>query len=179
MTIAAYYKFQNLPQEVKDANKIRSPQRLECVAAANPIGYKGMEPFLNKKGQLFFYLTEAEKIVEAEQERRAEVALTNGSLNFSSLFLPDLDQPEFSFGHPNSKRLLSNRKPNPLYPFRNDGYLFLSSLDYQQIELLIIPQGRYLIQAYCHRLMDGGFEEEIAHLWEQAEPPFLYLNFHL
>jgi hypothetical protein len=70
--------------------------------------------------------------------------------------------------------LLSNGTPNPLFPFRNDGYLFLVNTDYTEIELLIIPDGRNLISSYYQKMIDGGFEEEVNLLRKQARPFYRY-----
>lgn len=170
--IAAYYKLALLPDEVRTANKIRSKARLDCIAFTDLVagGYKGLTNFVNSKGQLFLYKTPAREFIHSDSKRLAEWSLTNNSINLSSIYIEDFDFPEFGYGYPNAKRLLSNGSINPLFDFRNDGYLFLINADYSEIELLVIPDGRNLITGYYQRLIDGGFDVEIKKMREQARP---------
>lgn len=171
-----YYKFVSFPDEVRAANYIRSKDRLDCISftdlgAAN---YKGLTNFVNNKGQLFFYKTPCNNFIHADSKRLAEWSLTNKSLNLTSIYIDDLDYPELGYGYPNAKRLLSNGNPNPLFEFRNDGYLFLMNKDYSEIELLVIPDGRNLISSYYQILIDGGFDNEINRLRQQAKKFYQY-----
>jgi len=168
--IGAYYKLALLPDEIRTANKIRSKQRLDCTTFTDLIDYKGLTNFVNSKGQLFFYKTPCRDFVNADRKRLAEWSLTNNSINFSSIYQEDFDFPEIGYGYPNAKRLLSNGSINPLFEFRNDGYLFLINVEYTEIELLIIPDGRNLITGYYQRFIDGGFEAELKKLRESAKP---------
>lgn len=174
--IGAYYKLVSLPDEVRAGNKIKSKARLDCVSFFDrvPGGYKGLTIFVNGKGQLFFYKTPAREIVEANSKRISEWSLTNCSLNFSSIYIEDFDFSEYGYGYPNANRLLSNGSPNPLFNFRNDGYLFIVNPDYSVIEILIIPDGRNLIGSFYHRLIDGGFDEDVKRCREQARPFYNY-----
>ncbi|WP_431158029.1 hypothetical protein [Winogradskyella poriferorum] len=166
----AYYKLAILPDELKVANKIRSKARLDCISFTDQTedGYNGLTNFVNHKGQLFFYKTPCKDFVQADKKRLAEWSLTNNGLNLSSIYIDDLDYPEIGYGYPNANRLLSNGSKNPLFEFRNDGYLFLMNKDYSVIELLIIPDGRNLISSYYQKLIDGGFDNEIRKLREQS-----------
>jgi len=161
--IVAYYKLATLPDEVRAANKIRSKARLDCIcltdlAAGN---YKGLTDFVNHKGQLYFYKTPCRDFVNTDSKRIAEWSLTGNGLNFSSIYIDDLDYPEIGYGYPNASRYLFNGSPNPLFNFRNDGYLFLMNKDYSEIELLIVHDGRNLISSYYQKLIDGGFDDDI------------------
>jgi hypothetical protein len=69
---------------------------------------------------------------------------------------------------------LSNGSINPLFEFRNDGYLFVMNKDYSEIELLIIPDGRNLISSYYQKLIDGGFDDEVAQLRKEAKKFYQY-----
>lgn len=174
--IDAYYKLMSLSDEVRASNKIRSKARLDCVSFTDLTNYKGLKNFVSGKGQLFFYKTQAREIVEANSKRKAEWLLSNGSLNFSSIFIEDFDFPEYGYGYPNANRLLRDGSPNPLFPFRNDGYLFICNSDYSQIELLIIPDSRNLISSYYHKLIDGGFDEDLKRFRNEAKPFYNYLD---
>ena len=177
--IATYYKLVLLPDEVRASNKIRSKARLDCITYADTLtgNYQGLTNFVNSKGQLFFYKTSCRDFVSTDSKRLAEWSLTNNSLNFSSIYIEDMDYPEIGYGYPNAKRLLSNGSQNPLFPFRNDGYLFNINKDYSEIELFIIPDGRNMISSYYQKFIDGGFEDEVRQLREQAKTFFNYEGF--
>jgi hypothetical protein len=174
--IGAYYKLASLPNEIRLANKIRSKVRLDCVAYADEVkaGYKGLTNFINFKGQLFFYKTPCREFINADTKRLAEWSLTSNGLNFSSIYIDDLDYSEIGYGYPNANRLLSNGRQNPLFDFRNDGYIFITNIDYSEIELFIIPDGRNLISSYYQKMIDGGFDDEVKKFREQAKQFFKY-----
>jgi len=174
--IGAYYKLAILPDEVMAANKIRSKARLDCICFTDMMagGYKGLTNFVNNKRQLFFYKTPCRDFVNTDSKRIAEWSLTGNGLNFSSIYIDDLDCPEIGYGYPNANRLLSNDSLNPLFEFRNDGYLFLINRDYSEIELLVIPDGRNLIGSYYQKMIDGGFDDEVRQLRQQAKAFFNY-----
>ncbi len=174
--IGAYYKLAILPDEVRAANKIRSKARLDCISFTDRVvgGYKGLTYFVNSKGQLFFYKTPCRDFVHTDSKRLSEWSLTGGGLNFSSIYIDDLDCPEIGYGYANANRLLSNGSPNPLFEFRNDGYLFSINKDYSEIELLVIPDGRNLISSYYQKLIDGGFDDEVRKLRQQTKIFFQY-----
>lgn len=172
--IRAYYKLVAFSDEIKALNKIRSKARLDCIAYAG--NYKGLTNFVNKQGQLFFYKTPCKEFIETQSKRVAEWSLTNNSLNFSSIYIEDFDFLEYGYGYPNAKPRLSNGEPNPLYPFKNDGYLFIINKDYSQIEILILPDGRNLISHYYQHLIDGYFDTELQRLRAEAKPFFEYIG---
>ena len=171
-----YYRLQKLPEAVKIAHKIRSEKRLDCTHYTDETysGYKGLEPFLNHKKQLFFHLTEARQFVTAQAKRIAEWSLTKSSLNLSSLFIEDFENPHLAFGYPNGSQRLSNGSENPLYPFRSDGYLFILSENIEQIELIVLPEQRNLISNWYQLLIDNELEIEINRLRQNSKPFFNY-----
>lgn len=176
--ISTYHKLVQLPDEIRKANKISSKARLDCISFTDqvPGGYQGLTKFVNSKGQLFFYKTPCRDFVNTDSKRLAEYSLTNSSLNLSSIYIEDMDYPEIGYGYPNPKRLLGKKqqKPNPLFPYRNDAYLFLLNRDYSEIELLVIPDGRNLISSYYQIMIDGGFDEQIREMRELAKPFYQY-----
>ena len=174
--LVAYYKMAVLSDDVKALNKIRSKARLDCIAYTNLLSenYKGLTYFVNAKNQLFFYKTPCKDFINAENKRIAEWSLTGNSLNFSSIYIEDIDCPEFGYGYPNPNRTIGNGIPNPLFNFRNDGYLFLLNKDYTEIEILIIKDGRNLISSYYQKLIDGGFDDDIKAMREKSNLFFQY-----
>jgi len=172
--IAAYFSFEALPEAVKFQHKIISKVRLDCTKFANPTGYTGLTDFVNTKGLMFLYKTPARELVKSNSKRMAEWALSNGKLNLSSIYFEDTDYPEYGYGYPNANRLLSNKEPNPLFPFRNDCYLFLTNADLSSVEVLIIMNGRNMVSAYYQNFIEGGLEQELLELRVQAQPFFDY-----
>ncbi|HRZ42181.1 MAG TPA: hypothetical protein P5228_05710 [Bacteroidales bacterium] len=176
--IKAYYLFQCLPEPMRKANGIKSKARLDCIRFVDkmPEGYKGLEPFQNHKGQLFFYKTPAHSFINAETRRISEWSLTNNSLNLSSIYIEDTDYPQFGYGYPNANRILSTGLPNPLYAYHQDAYLFICNEDYTRIELMVVPAGRNLVSAYYQKLIDGGFDVEIQRMRSIAVTFYPYLD---
>ncbi|AKQ44439.1 hypothetical protein TH63_00370 [Rufibacter radiotolerans] len=172
--LTAYYKLEILQDYLRQANKINSKTRLDCTLQTNPKNYTGLTDFVNAKGQMYFYKTPAREFVKANCKRLAEWALSNGKLNLSSIYFEDIDFPQFGYGYPNANRLKSNREPNPLFPFRNDAYLFITNADLSQVEVLVIAEGRNLVNAYYQRLIDGELDQEVQTLRQQAQPLFDY-----
>jgi len=173
---SAYYELVVLSNELKVKHNIKLEakiKRFDCIRFAGY--YKGIEPFMNKKGMFIEYLTRASEMVNASDECRADYVLQNNSLNFSSIY--HLLNPElncYAYGEPNNKKNLSNGKPNPLYKFRNDGFLFIIDPNFTKIELLIIEGGRYLIKGYLSQLAAGEFEEALQQMRNTAKPFFEY-----
>lgn len=174
--ITSYYKFDCLPDDIKQAHGIRSKQRLDCTLHSHITNdeYQGLKPFQNKKAQMVLYKSPAKDIVSANRKRVAEWILTSGHLNFSSIYIEDMDCPQIGYGYPNAKPRLSNGQMNPLFEFRNDGYIFLLNDDYTEIEVLIVKDGRNLIGSYYQLMIDGGLNDQLNKLREQALPYFIY-----
>ncbi|WP_187262632.1 hypothetical protein [Pontibacter beigongshangensis] len=172
--IATYYLFECLPDDIKAKHGIKAKSRLDCTAFANPTGYTGLKDFVNNKGQMYLYKLPAREFIKANSKRLSEWALSNGKLNLSSIYFEDTDFPEYGYGYPNANRLLSNREPNPLFPFRNDCYLFIANADLTRVEVLVFINGRNLVTAYYPNLIDGHLDKELQSLRAQAKPFYNY-----
>ena len=87
----------------------------------------------------------------------------------------------FCFGYPDPRPTYSSKnKPNPLFPCKNDGFLFVvhyddnAEIQPEQIkpsafELIVIEGGKLMISAYCKQLTMGGFNEVLVQLRTQAK----------
>ena len=109
-----------------------------------------------------------------QAKRVPEWSLTQSSLNLTSLYIQDFDNPQFAYGYPNASHRLSNGSENPLYEYRSDGYLFILSDDLEQVELIVLPEQRNLISSWYQLLIDGELEEDISRLRQNAKPFFEY-----
>jgi hypothetical protein len=171
--IQYYFKFEELSKDVKALNKIRSNARLDCTAHTG--NYEGLTKFINSHGHLALYKVQAREVVSTHYKRLAEWTLTNNNLNFSSIYIEELEYPQFAYGTPNKNAFIGKeRKPNPLFAYRNDGYLFIINNDYSVIEVFVITDGRNLISSYYQHLIDGSFDIQINELRKQAKPFFNY-----
>jgi hypothetical protein len=78
------------------------------------------------------------------------------------------------YGEPPQTKELKDRKkgskPNPFFENREDGYLFLIAPDNNTIEILIVPNGRYVIQGVAKQLEDGQFNEALKQMRDTAKP---------
>ena len=170
--IVAYYKFVSLPEEIRTKNGIRSKQRLDCVSYTGD--WHGMTYFVNKQGHLSLYRVPNGSYMNGNPKRHSEWSLTNNSLNFSSIYFEDPEFIQFGYGYPNKKESLSNNLKNPLFPSRNDCFLFITNLDLTTIEILIFKDVRNLVTHYYQYLIDGMFDNEIKALRSEGKPYFKY-----
>lgn len=177
--IKGYYKLESLTDEVKAQNKIKVGavvKRLDCTAYSGD--YRGLEPFYNSKGQLFFYLIPSRELVETHSKRYAEYCLSAQNLNFGSIYKFS-DFPCYAYSYPNKNLNISNSVlQNPLFPYSNDLYLMIKSHDYSTIEILIIEGGRNLAEHYLQCLIEGEFNTELEKLRLIAVPMFQYNGYH-
>lgn len=172
----AYFKFERLSDKVKEHYKIKSKSRIDCTYYYNPTQYKGLTDFVNKKGQLFLYLTTnsvAYKGKTLNNYYESDVSLTGSSMNFSSI-LYDCHNCKIGYGNPNPKYWLGKGKINPLYNYRYDAYLFKHNTDYSQIELIVQPYGLTFIKGYYNKFLNGEYDELIEHCKDKSEPFYDY-----
>jgi hypothetical protein len=178
--IKALYQFRQLSDDLKASNKVRGKSRIDCLLYTDLVsgGYQGLSDFTNKKGQLALYKTPCKSFVNANHKRVTEWSLTNNSINLSSIYIDDLEHPNLAYGYPNPNRYIGRgkAKENPLYPFRNDAYLFILNQDISVLDILIIPDGRNHINTYYQLLIDGNLDDEITELKRQAKPYFKYIG---
>ena len=92
----------------------------------------------------------------------------------SSLFFERLDLNTHCYGHPNGRAVLKDGTPNPAFPYRNDGFLFLCDWQKQAFEVLAVQNGKPLMDAYYNHFLDGGFDEELARFRSVAVPYYPY-----
>jgi hypothetical protein len=167
-----YFLFECLPLETKKANGIRSESRLDCTKYYG--NYRGLEPFLNKKGMMYLFPADTDEFIECNGKRMSTKALTNGTLNLSSLYTENANFIECAYGYPNARKTLKNGKTNPLYEFRHEGYLFIKNAELSKIELFVIIGGRNLIKEAFNRFIDNDFEIEINQMRNEAKEFFKY-----
>ncbi|MCE2964134.1 MAG: hypothetical protein ACK5UE_14965 [Chitinophagales bacterium] len=158
--ITAMYKLEILSSEVREKNKLRPAiYRRDCTLSSGD--YKGIEPFMNKKGMFFLSLAEQKDFVSSHIKRQAEFSLVGQNLNFSGLYFEDPENPQFAFGYPFQKPHFKNEAINPAFEYRNDLYLFITDSHYLTFEILIFKGARNLASDYFQMLINGDFDNEI------------------
>ena len=181
--IAAYIRLEQLPDEVKQRNKIKIGAKVPRYDGIAMAGY--FKPFLelmNNKGQIITYLnpTDRNRLQSRPQptSRQADRYLQGkGSVNISSVYLTDYttaDGRRVGYGNPDpSPTFGRDRKPNPFSGCR-DGFIFLISPDWQTLEILVICEGAYFTTGTVKATADGVYDEVLAVFRSQANPIYNY-----
>jgi hypothetical protein len=177
--ICAYLRLAQLPEyrEVKRKGVIeqRKYPRFDLTHIA---GYwQSVDRLKNYKGQLYFNLIPTDKNDNRKQTGTAPeyylqcTPAKSKAVNFSGIrFLySDGQETVFASGEPSDRKTLKNGAANIMYDQRNDGFLFLFSENMQILEILIIEDGRLLIDAYRKQLSLSGFDEALQQLRQQAK----------
>jgi hypothetical protein len=169
---SCYLNLERRQSTKKDGTESKTPR----YAVTAQAGYfKPLEVLKDTKGNIVMYLNGTLGIIESPDTRRADCYLQcKDSMNFSSVYTLELNSKSIiAHGTPPDKQMLKPKtvkkqgkvtqveRANPFYENRNDGYLFLIAPDYKTIEILIVPNGRYLIQGLAKKLADGQCDEAI------------------
>ena len=173
-TITAYYRFEVLAEEIRTLNGYKSPNRLDCTLVYNPYSHNLLPLFKRKNGMLFFYLIPAKEMVKANSKRRATYVLGDGKQNLTSLYFEHPELNRFCYGYPNGKERLNDGTPNPALPYRHDALLMVCNWQQQVIELLVVQNGKPLVENLYNLLIDGEFDEELGRLRQLASPYYPY-----
>jgi hypothetical protein len=174
--IDAYYKFISLPDEVRTLNKIKSLNRLDCIEYYNNVDlkYNGFDSFTNKKGQMYIYKTKPDYFINSLYSHKSNWSLTHSNINITSIYLNENKSNLFGYGFPNDKRNLSNGSINPLFPFRNDGYLMKFNNDISELEVYIIREAKSSIKLHYEYLINGSYDKSIQRLKTMSKPYYYY-----
>ena len=172
--ITAYYRFEVLAKEVRTLNGFKSANRFDCTATYNPTAHGLLPLFQRKTGMLFLYLIPTKDMVKVNSKRRATYALGDGKQNLSSLYFEHFDLSHLAYGYCNGKEFLSDGQSNPALPYRHDALLMVCNWQKQVIEVLVIQDGKPLIENLYNLLIDGEFEEEVTRLRQLAQPYYPY-----
>lgn len=170
MKFEAYIRLEQLPDEVKRANKVKVGAKVPRYDVTATAGYyKPLEALTNSKGMCILYLNETRGIIDSIDTRRADRFLMGragkDSVNVSSVFVLNPDNEAeggiVGYGNPNGFHILKSGNPNPFYGNGHDGYLFLISPDWRLIEWLVVPDGVNTIIGNAKALADGVYNEAL------------------
>ena len=177
----AYIKLEQLPVEVikRHGGRGGKTQRYDVTRLAGY--YPPFERLKTEKGIVFMYLMENRGIINSPDNRRADKRLqAKDSLNFSSIYLLDNSMPTNSgyfvgYGNPDRAKTYSkDKRPNPFYESRNDGFVFIITPDWKTIEILVVPDGCNTILGNAKALADGVYNEALNTMRATAKPFFNY-----
>ncbi|MCO6496491.1 MAG: hypothetical protein J5I50_02395 [Chitinophagaceae bacterium] len=120
--------------------------------------YEYLETLLiNKRkfnvGGLSFNYVPLPASFKARPERKAEMAITKGNVNISSVFVPDVESHLIGFGDVNGT---------------SDGLIFIFSSDYSTIEILVARGYANDLLTLFNEVKDGNLDDEIAILRSKA-----------
>ena len=155
--LTAYYQLEKLPEDIKTQFNIKSKARLDCVAFCDLLNEQPLNQFVSKKQQMYFYCSAPENYIIAHAKRISDIGLTHGSNNLSSIYIPNINHPEYGFGD-----------------FANDCLLFKLNNDLSAIDMFLIKNGKTLRGQYFQLFIDGELDDEIEAIKQQANPFFHY-----
>lgn len=136
-----------------------------------------LDKLKNYKGRIFFNLIPTEQNQYRKQEGSVPEyylqirPVGSKTINFSGVRFQYQDGKKLMFasGEPSMEKNLKGGVVNPMYENRNDGFLFLFSDDMQQVEIIIVENGRTLIDAYRKQLSLGGLDRHLDELRKHAK----------
>lgn len=177
--ITAYLCMEQLP-ELKNVTRKgvttqRKQPRFDLTAIA---GYwSALESLKNHKGQLYFNLIPTDKNEYRKQDGTTPeyylqcTPARSKAINFSGIRFQYENGKEtiFASGEPSDREKLTSGVINPMHKQRSDAFLFIFSKDMERLEVLIIENGRLLIDAYRKQLSMGGLDDVIDALRGQAK----------
>lgn len=144
--------------------------------------YPPMDKLKGKDGKVSMYYKDSNDRCNNVKEGiniPAKYLQAKDSLNFTGLkdlFTADGKLSGFAYGNPLAKATYTkDDKPNPFFAYKNDGFIFkikakADAIGVETFELLVLENAKPLIAAYCKMLQQGGFDDDLQLLREQAKP---------
>lgn len=178
-TISAYLCLRQLEQYKNVTRKgVTAPRKQPRFDLTLMAGYwSSLDKLKNHKGQIYFNLIPTEQNQYRKQDgtvpeyyMQANPAKSK-SINFSGIRFQYQDGKKLMFasGEPSMEKTLKSGAANPMFDNRNDGFLFLFSDNMEQVEIVIVENGRTLIDAYRKQLSMGGLDKCLDELRKQAK----------
>lgn len=137
--------------------------------------YPPMEQMRGRDGAISFSLLENKKGLDVPPYRLQG----KNSYNLTGLkdYFFDGKLTGYAYGEPMQTRTYSKEdKVNPFYEYRQDGYLFVveqgsdkTNLTPISVEFIVLECARPLIASYCKMLQQGGFDEALSIIRQQAK----------
>lgn len=182
--ISAYLCFKQLPEyktvKRKGVEAPRKQPRFDLVSLA---GYwPALDNLMNYQGKVFLNMIPTDKNENRKQDGTTPeyylqvTPAKSKAINLSGVRFQYQDGKgtAFASGEPSDQPKLKGGIINPMYKQKDDAFLFMFSNDMQTLEILIVSNGRLLIDAYRKQLADGYFNSVLSILRNQAKPVFPY-----
>lgn len=188
-----YMQLRQLTNEERVRNGLKldpKTPRLDLISMSG--WWPAIELLKSKKGMVFFNVIESRGTIDSIESRRSTYWLQCSSIpapidnfNFSSIYTLSnrLNGQMIGHGCPSPDQYLEPKKgkngqmierPNPLYSYRLDGFLFIVQPDYSMLEIVIVPSSKYSIETTAQKLLAGYMDEELDALRHAAIPFFQY-----
>jgi len=164
---SCYLKLGKIQTPKKNGTERKTPT---YIAVAQAGYFKPLQAIRNAKNEIIMYYQRNDK---CNKNSTAETRLQcKGSINFSSIYFKNLKIGEINIGcgEPPAMEYFKNRKRNPFFESKEDGYLFLIAPDLQTIEILIVPNSRHYIEGIAKKLADGKFDDALNQMRDTAKP---------
>ena len=167
---SCYLKLERRQSTKKDGTESKTPRYIAIVQSGY---FKPLQAIKNAKNEIVMYCQRNDK---CNKKSTAEIRLQcKGSINFSSVYFENLKIGEtlIGYGEPPQVKELKGGKQNPFFDNRLDGYLFIvapSANEPETIEIIVVSNGRYLIQGVAKQLSDGQFNEALKQMRDTAKP---------
>jgi hypothetical protein len=185
-----YLKIAVLPSDVRARNGINTETNCRYDGISQTGDYPPFELIKNHKGMLFFNLCNSDGTINSSDKRRADTWLqcTGGKYgNLSSIYTLELGTDIIiAYGNPSDKQYFKpttqflkdgtinqKQKPNHFFNYKNDGFVFLIKNDWSEIEIIVISNGKNIIQSVAKKVADKEFEDELTALRIIAMPIFI------
>ena len=186
----AYFYFKSLPDEIKQANKIKpAPKfpRLDCTLSYNPINWQGFDYCIietgKDKNRLYWQIKEPFNINGISDKRLPKHQIDKYAKgkpnNISGLFVEHKAEGlSYGYGYFNKQQLigLNKDRPNPFYIWRGDLFLFITNDDFSFLEILIIKEARYNYIHHLKKLVLGEYNTILDQVREKSTPFYEYKN---
>jgi hypothetical protein len=166
--IKAAFLFKVLPDEVKKANGIKvNPKnpRFDLIAEYST-GSDFIHHLYNKSGQVALTMIQADHMVQAHPNRRADHLLQNANIgNLTSLYYSDLNNKGRFYGYCNPNPRIKKGKEsiaNPLQRYCRDLLLIQLSEDGKTLIVILYRDGKNYQQYLYPKFVNGEMDDAIA-----------------
>jgi len=187
-----YLKSVLLDNETRGRHGIKQDAKTLRLDAVGQAGYyRPVEAIKTQKGMFYVNIIDRDNVIHGNVRRNAQLMVQCPAGNFSSFYVSDTSVKDVivGFGNPSSDEFFKPKrrkrvdgsekiieKRNPFYPeHTNDGFLFLAKPDFTELEIIIVPEGRYVIQSYVKKYTDGQMRDVLTELRKAARPVYRYV----
>ena len=148
MILTDYYKLERLPEFASN----RVP-RFDCTSSSKSYEWFEAMGKKSKVNRFFCYYTGIPDPFSERAKSQAEMVITHGKDNISSVFVPQLQRAHLGYGDIKNTR---------------DAVLFVFSKDYSSMEMFIARGYKFQQLALFGQMVTGGLQNEMKYLRDTA-----------